>query len=1055
MMMKNSHLEEVINTTISPSQDFSESISIIKEKEITKPLATTLQPQQIVGNCYRVIQKLDTANSTTAYLVTERQDRDSSLLVLELVGDAKVATKSISEKIFLQQVRLVEKLSTHIQIPKLLTYVIENQQYYVVYEYTKGEFLASIMNRRTLSESEIVNLVQDIARIYDFIIKTNIVNFNLSSDNILKSKANRRYILGNLKQLFWLQVADSPLSSKQQRLLFQQQLRYLAEIVIKSIIAENRDDAISTPEIPVNWQKKVTLSPRLQTILRKMIAKEESDRYSTFQEIADDFQPLLKINQIVGEKYRLIRYLGAKNGIETYVARNLQQPNPDSPLLIVKQFIVSPKCDRAVPRFQRDRQLTAAKVDKLEQEVQHIQQLSMVKGLDLVREQSEDEEELYLVRSYIEGVSLTTKLNQQRLFPLQDTIDLLTKTLHSLDNIHRQGLIHRNIKPSNLIVLGEEKTVELVDWGILQTISEDSSNDSDNYNQTRQPPEQLVGRPTISSDIYALGIVMLEILTGLSLPEIAEESSLKKDIWQEKLTTHPFLIPIISRMICSDVEHRYQSAGEVLQDLQQVEEVKQNQSSDIAILKPLLGKQKLPRLFVSTPITLLAIAGIVGLLGSLEMIFPMVRPQYYLYQGKQQLDTQPEIALISFEKVLKLKPNKVIAWQGKGDALSALQKFEPALEAYERAITIRPDKMASWQGKGNIFYQLGDLKQALINYDRALTIQPDNAAILKRKGKILYLSSRYQEALTLQKKVLQEEESAFNPRLLSDTARSSLALGKNNEALSVFVRVQNMAPTKPYLWQDKVTVLRNLNRPQEAIQNTRLILEIYDYELEEQPDNLDLWLGKAAFLRQLKRYEEAVTAYQQAIAIAPESDTALLGQSEALLGMGKYSQALDAVERVLELKPQSFVAWHTRGLILEAETNNLEQAVAAYDRAIAINQDFYPSWRDRSSVLIAQNNYPQAITSLQKAVNLAPQDLESWVTLTNVLQKGQKIEDAMEAIDKVIVLQPRNSKYWLQKGSLWEIKQQYTKACDIYRQGMEIAPDLKITGAMQRVGCSD
>ena len=1041
MTMKNSQLEELISSTISPSQDFSESI--IKEKGITKPLAKTLQPQQIVGNCYEVIKKLNTTHSTTAYLVKERQDKESSLFVLELIADANLAPQSISEKLFLQQVRLVEKLSTHIQIPKLLTYAIENQQYYVVYEYTKGEFLGSIMNRRTLSESEIVSLVQDVARIYDFIVKTNIVNFNLSPDNILRIQANHRYVLGNLKQLFGLQVAVSPLTNKQKRLLFQQQLRYLGEIVIKSVIAEDRDLAISTAEIPVNWHKQVTLSPRLQTILRKMIAREKRDRYNSFPELAHDFQPLLKINQIVGKKYRLIRYLGAKNGIETYVARNLQQQNPDSPLLIVKQFIIA----------HRDRQVTAAKVEKLEQQVQQIQQLSLVKGLDLVREQSEDEEELYLVRSYIEGVSLTTKLNHQRRFPLQDTIDLLTKTLHSLDKIHQQGLIHRNLKPSNLIVLGEEKAVELVDLGILQTISEDSNN-TDNYNQNRQPPEQLVGRPTISSDIYALGIVMLEILTGLSISEIADESSLKKDIWPEKLTNHSFLIPIIERMICSDVERRYQSAGEVLQDLQQVEEVDRDLSSDIAIFKPLFEKQKLPRLFVSIPIKLLTIASTIALLGSLEMIFPTVRPQYHVYRGKQQLASQPEIALTTFEKALKLKPNQVTAWQGKGDALVALQKFEPALEAYDRAITIRPDKMASWRGKGNVFYWLGDFQQALTNYERALAIQPDNIALLRRKGKILYLSSRYQEALTLQKKALQTEY-ASNPRLLSDTARSSLALGKNNEALSVLIRVQNMAPTKPYLWQDKVTVLRNLNRSQEVIQNTRLILEIYDYELEQQPRNLHLWLGKATFLQQLKRYEEAVAAYQQAIAIAPNSDTALLGKSEVLLNMGKFSQALDAVEQVLDIKPQSFVAWHTRGLILEAGKNNLEQAVAAYDKAIAINQDFYPSWRDRSSVLIAQNNYPQAITSLQKAVNLAPQDVESWLTLTNALQKVQKIEDAIEAIDRVIVLEPRNSQYWLQKGSLWEIQQQYTKACDIYRQGMKIAPDAKITGAMQRVGCRD
>ena len=127
----------------------------------------------------------------------------------------------------------------------------------------------------------------------------------------------------------------TPLTTKQQKALFREQLRYLGSIVIQSLVEQDKANPPLNQSISVNWHKQLNLSPRLQTILAKMVAISHSNGYSSFQEIADDFKPLLKIEQIIGENYRLIRYLGEKSGIKTYLARDVSTKQSNSSLLMV------------------------------------------------------------------------------------------------------------------------------------------------------------------------------------------------------------------------------------------------------------------------------------------------------------------------------------------------------------------------------------------------------------------------------------------------------------------------------------------------------------------------------------------------------------------------------------------------------------------------------------------------------------------------------------------------------------------------------------------------
>ena len=1041
--IKNSAAKDSLSSeTQNPGGKFVASASLQSHSK----LRPRLEPQTTVGECYEVIKPLKGDRDITTYVVRDKEDRQSSLLVLELIYDPELTTKSFTPEEFVERVNLVKKMSTHGQIPKLYSHLIDNSRYYIIYEYVGGEILASTMKSRQLHEIEIINLLQDMARIYDYLFRNRLIKCTFSPHNILKSEISDRYILGNFRELFFNPPLSRALTLKEQQSLFRRQLKLLAHLVISSLTTVNYEAISKSKVIPKNWYQKVNLSPGLQNILAKMIAGQSELNYSSLQQISEDFKPLLNIDRVLGEKYRLIRYLGTRNEVKTYLARYTSYQEHNSALFIVKQLAVNHH------GFSEGQATLTAKIDALNQEVAQLQQLSVLKALDLIWEETEEGNELYFVRLYSEGISLSKKLNRQKSFSGGEIRQLLRNAAIALDKVHKQGLIHRNIKPSNLILTGTQQTVTLVDFGVLQTINDLGSNlGKDNKAVLlRQPPEQIVGRPTTSSDIYALGIVMVEVLAGLSIREFPQDSNLARSIWQDKLVADPILRDIINKMIAPEVDLRYQSVTEILADLDA------NKLDSLAT-NTKKTRQLFPKLNwnwwskFSLKNLILAIASGLGILAAMELFTPTVRPQFYLLAAQQQSVNSPQIALKSFERALALKPESLESWLGKGDALLTLGEHDLALAAYQQAIDLDADSGQSWHKQGDAYTQLEDWQQALKSYKRALQLDPENSLIRAKKGQILHHLSRYPEALDHQEKAL--KGSIADIELISNSAHTALVLGKHHKALTLFNRVQKTVPQRPYLWQDKVIALDKLNRESDALATSQTVLLHYDKALEATPQNTDLWLGQAMFMQQLRYYAEALNSYQKAIAISQDKATAWIGKSKLLLELEEYQEAALAIEQALKLAPDSFIAWHLKGQILQKSQQDLADAVVAYDKAIAINQQYFPAWRDRSTILLSQNQPTKAIESLQKSVSLAPQDLDSWLNLAQALQRNQKIEEAVQAIDRAIVLQPRNSKFWLEKGSLWERNQQYDKACKIYHQAMEIAPDFRISGAMRRVGC--
>ena len=199
----------------------------------------------------------------------------------------------------------------------------------------------------------------------------------------------------------------------------------------------------------------------------------------------------------------------------------------------------------------------------------------------------EENWQFYLVQEFIEGENLE-QIVEKGLLSEIDAIQLLQDVLKILDFVHQQGVIHQDIQPSNLMRRDRDKKICLIDFGEIKQIFLKANSQAEE--STTQiigklgyvAPEQQEGNPDFSSDIYALGKTVIYALSCKSPQKVNLQTieldnlskNLSEDESQHTLTKiSPRLTNILNKMVKQDYLERYQSAIEVLTELEREENV--------------------------------------------------------------------------------------------------------------------------------------------------------------------------------------------------------------------------------------------------------------------------------------------------------------------------------------------------------------------------------------------------------------------------------------------------------------------------------------------------
>lgn len=183
----------------------------------------------------------------------------------------------------------------------------------------------------------------------------------------------------------------------------------------------------------------------------------------------------------------------------------------------------------------------------------------------------EENNEFYLVEEYVRGQTLSKELSARDTQDEEYVISMLKSVLQVLKFVHEHRVIHRDIKPDNIIRNSQDNNLVLIDFGAVKKM-QPPSNETELATVaigTRgyAAPEQLAGHPRLSSDIYALGMIGIQALTGVPPSSLDINPDTGNVEWHQFVTVSDKLGNILDKMVCYHFNERYQSAAEVLEDL--------------------------------------------------------------------------------------------------------------------------------------------------------------------------------------------------------------------------------------------------------------------------------------------------------------------------------------------------------------------------------------------------------------------------------------------------------------------------------------------------------
>ncbi len=272
------------------------------------------------------------------------------------------------------------------------------------------------------------------------------------------------------------------------------------------------------------------------------------------------------LQTLLNNRYRIVKVIGEGGFGKTFLTQDTHLPS--GRLCVIKQLkpiTNDPEIYRMIQdRFQRE----ATILEDLGNDNNQIPKLYAYFS---------EQGEFYLVQEYIQGKTLTHKVHSHG--PLNEivVVEILKNLLHVLNYVHSRQMIHRDVKPDNVILRDSDNVPVLIDFGAVResmgTVANSQGNPTNSIivgTPGYMPTEQAAGRPLYNSDLYSLGLTIIYLLTG-KVPRELRDLKSENIIWhQHAMNISPSLRTLLDKAIANNPSDRYATAWEMLDALQSI-----------------------------------------------------------------------------------------------------------------------------------------------------------------------------------------------------------------------------------------------------------------------------------------------------------------------------------------------------------------------------------------------------------------------------------------------------------------------------------------------------
>ncbi|NES21921.1 MAG: protein kinase [Symploca sp. SIO3E6] len=548
----------------------------------------------VLNEHYEIISRIGKGGQAITYLARDTQTKASTLPTLCVIkqqrhkDDDNDKDKNESVKRFQQEAKIL-KYFTNRNVPQIPRYqkdFPEDGEYYLVQEFIQGSTLKHILKSgQRLNKFQVIALLQDILNIlrdvhHYTIDNKKIYHRDINPSNLIWQENKGHIVLidfGITKNQHLTKTGQEPIGTPGyappeflQGDVYPSSDIYSLGVTTIEALTGKRLKADSTLE----GEYKKLAGDDLAVILNKMIRSKIEERYESAQQVIDALQSLNSVSNKLNQRYQIIKAINYLNQ-ENYDALIINYTYIATDERYHQEVIIEEFCPRdgSINALQLAEQIFAEEWRKLF-DIKNLN-IAIPRLLDHFTESSK----FYLVYDFIQGrylsqdIALNNKMG--KFWVEREIIQLLKKSLETLKILHNNNYLHLDINPSRILI-EEQSKIYLTGSLKIEKIANLSSNSYTNIPPgTRDyiSPEQNRGHYLPNSNLYSLGMIVIQLLTGKEPQQIKRDKD-HKNLWDKKIKVQTSLKKILEKMVDEDSMrgHRYQSASEVLNDLDKLEE---------------------------------------------------------------------------------------------------------------------------------------------------------------------------------------------------------------------------------------------------------------------------------------------------------------------------------------------------------------------------------------------------------------------------------------------------------------------------------------------------
>lgn len=626
---------------------------------------------------------------------------------------------------------------------------------------------------------------------------------------------------------------------------------------------------------------------------------------------------------LLGGRYKVIEQLGAGGFSQTFLAEDLHMPG--HPRCVIK---------RLRPQVSSARTLQTAK-RLFDTEAKVLYLLGDHDQIPRLLAHFEHAQEFYLAQELVVGEPLTQELREGQPWQEAQVIALLHDILTVLAFVHQQHVIHRDIKPANLMRRHRDARIVLIDFG---AVKQASTQLGDPEKPTRtisigtrgyMPNEQLVGNPRFSSDVYAVGMVGIQALTGVAPKDLKQDSRTGEIQWRHLAPqSNAALATVLDRMIRYDFRARYATAAEALEA--------------IAPLSAL----SLDSLDSPNP-------------QAAALATSMSSPAH---QFTAQPVAQPDGTTLPWQQPTVADASSAVAANSHSARLSG--QPDAFLETTQVTdVPAEPDWVSLPQSMAS---GVADEQAPTQAPTQAISPRYTDPTVLPELSGRSVLSFKQFSSILLRIVVPMVGCVAVGGLFLA----RQLELPSATPVVPTIYSASPGAPALPEGANETANVLAQANDLRQK-QQFQQALALYNKAIALDPKSPVAEWGRCYSLNQLQQPADAIAACDAALKLKPNYPEALWSKGYALDQQQQHNEALALYERAIALRPNFAEAWSNKGASL-LWLGRPDDALSALNKAISLNPKLAEAWNNRGAVLWSLHRFDEAIASVDQALTLNP-----------------------------------------------------------------------------------